>query len=122
MIHQTIRTGLRDAAAVWAVAAVLAACAPRQDAAVSSRVAAPAAPVAMIVSVRATAAGLARGTILGALGGAGPAAAAACCEFILRAEDGRTWSVVQGNPDGLRVGERVALVADRRTRLVRAPG
>lgn len=103
------------------VAMALAACTPHPPA----TVAAPAGimgPVATIVSVRASAHGAARGTILGALGGGASTTVTSCCEFILLAADGRTWSVMQGNPDGLRVGERVALVADRRTRLVRVPG
>lgn len=101
-----------------AMAMTLAACTPRPP----SAVAVPGGPVATIVSVRVAAHGAARGTILGALGGGAAVAGTSCCEFILLAADGHTWSVMQGNPDGLRVGERVALVADRRTRLVRVPG
>lgn len=62
-----------------------------------------------------------RGTILGAVGaerGPGPDPEAGF-EFILRGDDGQTISVVQGNADGLRPGERVVMSMGGRTRLSR---
>jgi outer membrane lipoprotein SlyB len=42
-------------------------------------------------------------------------------EFIVRADDGATLSIVQSNESGLRNGDRVTILRDDRTRLAR-PG
>ena len=65
-----------------------------------------------------------RGTILATLGDAmaAPAQApAGAIEFIVREADGATLSVVQDNPQHLRPGERVAILREPRTMLVRPP-
>lgn len=66
-----------------------------------------------------------RGIILAMLGDAvgTPAlaqSAGGAVEFIVREADGTTLSVIQGNPQSLRPGERVTIQRDPQTTLVRA--
>lgn len=42
-------------------------------------------------------------------------------EFIIRADDGETLSIVQGNEPGFHAGDRVVILRDDRTHLTR-PG
>lgn len=42
-------------------------------------------------------------------------------EFIVRADEGETLSIVQGNEPGFHTGDRVVILRDDRTRLTR-PG
>jgi outer membrane lipoprotein SlyB len=80
----------------------------------------------VIVSLRpAAASGAVQANIMAAFGG--PMAggvegkpAAAATEFIVREDSGNTISVVQANDDGLRPGDRVAVMRGARTRLARA--
>ena len=69
--------------------------------------------------------GAVRGTILAMLGDAAVTPALAqraggAVEFIVREADGTTLSVVQGNPQSLRQGERVTIERHPQTTLVRA--
>ena len=66
-------------------------------------------------------AGDVRGLILASLGAAAPGSVVSpAAEFIVRAPDGQMLSVVQDNPQRLRIGERVAIRRLPRTTLLRA--
>jgi hypothetical protein len=117
--------------AAAALLALLAGCAP--NSAPAPAAVAPAAEAGsrygVIVAERplrpgASGAGDVRGAILAKLGGAAVvqpiAGTAEEAEFIVRAEDAQTLSVVQDNPQHLRPGERVLIHAGPRTWLSRA--
>ncbi len=59
----------------------------------------------------------ARRSVLAALGVAPGAAADGAVEFVVRGDDGRPISVMQGDVGDLRAGDRVALIPGHRTRI-----
>jgi outer membrane lipoprotein SlyB len=93
-----------------------------------TKAAAPVAPQAastiksgVVVSVRdASPGGDVRGSILGAVGAAPPAARDALAEIIVRDDAGQAVSVMQANADSLRPGDRVVLTGGARTRVTRS--
>ena len=129
----------RPVAALAVGVALLAGCAPSRPppAPAAAQALSPAAPgeAGVIVTERPLlqprAAGDVRGTILATLGDSitapAPAGAPAfsapggAVEFIVRQADGATLSVVQDNPQHLRPGERVAILRQPQTMLLRPP-
>jgi hypothetical protein len=124
-----VRAGCVRTSIVILGAAALAACAHTKTPAPASRSPDAAVTPGIIAAVRVAAAMPlgkqdARSRILLALGGrTGGAATQAendvACEFIVRAADGHTVSIVQPNPENLRPGERVLVIHGVRTRIVR---
>jgi outer membrane lipoprotein SlyB len=107
-----------------ALVAALVACAPVAGSPAAEEVGAAAAPVGVIVARRPLVAageaarGQARRAVLAAIGAPPPAAAwgADEYEFVVRTDDGRTFSVVQPAA-GLVAGQRVRVLAGERLRL-----
>ncbi len=107
------------AAIVWRLAVVAltvaaASCAPVTPAPATGAAAAVGGAVVLtvrpIVAVPEDTGGWRAALLNGAGESGGPAApGASLAEFIVRVDDGATLSIVQPNPDGLRVGERVVL-------------
>jgi hypothetical protein len=113
-----MRPGFAGFPAGWIVAAalllVVESCAPMSPPAPSGPTAA-AIGAATVLTVRpimaaaADAGGWRAALLDGASESGAPPAGAALAEFIVRADDGATLSIVQPNDAGLRVGDRVIL-------------